>query len=429
MKLFTKTATILSVTLYSTSLLFGAGGESLSVRDSRQLAERTAAALAAVNEWRSSEQAAIVLSMANISDPALKAALDSLFNDPEMQDFMRQQRLMMKDSNRFSHSLRTDFQRSSYAGMPSQVEVRDLADAFLAQQRAYITARTSLLNDILKRHRGIMKTRLNSDGVIALIFPSFKRYKVEIALYDWPIVTQGPFYSAKRFVLHDLAAALHAKSINDVIETEVLRRIDRVDTQLYRLPWAPDRALNDHDFVVVAPYYIYGEDALATTYADLLETQKYLREQTGEKEGGMPIYKAKQTPFACSLGVSLDELDGILVEIVQVITGASIWCVGSLKHANIILYRTPDGELRAAFTNIRRPAFGSSEAIDFYRKEPKETLIERGNRFGMGGQLDDTGNWQSGWYGLRDMLREADAQRRYGTPSGGAGAGAGSSGT
>ncbi len=428
-KKITKGILALSLVLVSTPSLFCAAvEESVSVRDCRnQLIPRTAEALAAVDEWCGSDQAGIVVSMAHIANPRFKAALDYFFGDPEVGHLMRKSRFMMEDGNQFSHTLRTRDDRSRYAGVPSPIVWSEARKAFEAAQRAHLAEREYLLSGVLTRHPGIERTSINSDGIISLIFPGFEGYKVEIALYDWPIVRQGPFYSEERFVLHDLAAALHAKSINDVIETQRLGHIDRVDTQLYRLPWVLERALNDHDFVVVTPYHKYGTEALITTYADLLETQKYLREQIGEKEGGAPIYKARQTPLACSLGLSAEELDGVLVEIIQVITGASIWCVGSLDHANIILYRAASGELRAAFTNIRRPAFGSSEAKDFYQKESSETLIQRGDRFGMGGALNDAGEWQSEWYGFRDMLRDAGG-RRSTPPSGGAGAGAGSSG-
>ncbi len=347
LKQYLLNALMLSLALASAPLF---AAESLAVKDSRMILPREQAELQALQIWASSPQAVALVGSANIAthDTAFTERLNNLFGDPEMQDFMRDERLMVRDGNRFGHSLRTGAERSMYNEMPSTVAPRNAYQGYAQRRVAYLHDRTHWLAMILQRHPGVTASPVNHDGIITLTFERFPAYKVELSLYNWPLWIQGPFYGEHRFFLHDIAAPLYAQTINEFIAKEGLRYIDATPQWLYHLPGTLEMPLDDHHYVVVARNITYDPEMEITTFADLATSQ-----ETGVIASSM--YTAK-------------EVEDLLVELTQVITHTGIWELGSLEHVNIALYRDAEDHLRAAFTNIRRPALGGSEAVRFYRR-------------------------------------------------------------
>ncbi len=389
-------------------------GESLAVKDSRKLFFEEQIELAAVHAWCESEQASSLVTAADIAsnNPALRARLDEIFGDPEMQEFMRNQRLMIKDASRFRHSLRTGAERSLYQGRPSTINPGTAWTSFNTRKQAYLQECHQTLAMILERHPGVTATAPDHDGIITVIVADFPTYKVEIALFDWPLSIQGPFYSENRFPLQNIAAPLYAQTMNHFIATEGLRYIDRTDQWLYHLPNTPEMPLNDHHYIVVAHNVSYDKDLEITTLADLAEAQR-----TGI--------------IACSL-YTAQEIENLLVEMTQLITHTGIWVLGPLENAKIALYRDADNHLRAAFMNIRRPALGGSEARRFYRKhtetEQRAAFINHADE--SLGRLHDVpeemiGRGNAGMDDFRELLKQAH-DKKYSVTTGAATAASGS---
>lgn len=307
-------------------------------------AKWTAEDVPAIAGWFTSPQAAELFALADVrtgvdAHPEIATQLDVLFADAEMQALLASPRPRLMTQAAGAHFARW---HATLNGILGRVTYTDGSDE---------------------------KAAIVSMGKLCVFtLPDFPTYVIKLPIAEYPLgMSWGRRVQSDEAAPHQLISrVLAAQGVNKFIAEEGLGLVDPIKKWLYRTPGTP--AQSDSAYAVVAERVLYNPDDQVVSLASLLA------------DAGMS--PTEMTDLMCGNGYSNRDFasseHGELVEqIVQLITGEGLWSIYSKKDiagANVKLYKDATGQMRAAFIDLERPAFGGSETRFFFHQSPQEVI-------------------------------------------------------